>query len=167
MTRRIVSITPFHNETHILDLRIGILEDTVDHFYTIEANKTFTNRDKEMLAKTIVHPKHTVVEIEFPEHLTTWGRENYQRDVKVDLSAYNDDDIVLINDLDEIPNPKALEKLREIFDPDRLIWMDTIESGRFADTNSVFVAPTEWDLRIQEFDADRWALRFVKFVLTE
>jgi len=60
-----------------------------------------------------------------------------------------------------------LEQMREIFDPDRLIWMDTIESGRFADTNSVFVAPTEWDLRIQEFDADRWALRFVKFVLTE
>jgi gluconate kinase len=60
-----------------------------------------------------------------------------------------------------------LEQMRDIFDPDRLIWMDTIESGRFADTNSVFVAPTGWDLRIQEFAADRWALRFVKFVLTE
>lgn len=118
MSRRVVSITPFHNETHILELRLGILEDVVDHFYTIEATKTFTGLDKPMLANTIKHPKHTVIEIEFPEGLDEWGRENYQRDIILDLSEYNDDDIVLINDLDEIPNPKAIEFLRENFDPD-------------------------------------------------
>jgi beta-1,4-mannosyl-glycoprotein beta-1,4-N-acetylglucosaminyltransferase len=118
MTRRVVSITPFYNETHILELRLGILENIVDRFYTIEADKTFTGLDKPMLANTIKHPKHTVVEIEFPEGLGEWGKENYQRDVILDLSEYNDDDIVLITDLDEIPNPKMVEFLRDNFDPE-------------------------------------------------
>ena len=118
MSRRIVSITPFFNELLTLDLRIGILNDIVDRFYTIEATKTFTNLDKPMLAKYVKDPKHTVVEIDFPEGLHNWGRENYQRDVILDLSEYDDDDIVLINDLDEIPRPEALEFLIENFDPD-------------------------------------------------
>jgi len=118
VTRRVVSITPFYNETHILELRLGILENVVDHFYTIEATKTFTGLDKPMLAKTIKHPKHTVIEIEFPEGLSEWGRENYQRDFILDLSKYNDDDIVLINDLDEIPDPSSLKLLSSLFDPE-------------------------------------------------
>ena len=118
MTRRVVSITPFYNETHILELRLGILEGVVDHFYTIEATKTFTGIDKPMVANTVKHPKHTVIEIEFPEGLNEWGRENYQRDVILDLSEYNDDDIVLINDLDEIPNPETIKLLRDNFDPE-------------------------------------------------
>lgn len=118
MNRKVVSITPFHNETHILEMRIGILENVVDHFYTIEATKTFTGKDKQMLANTVQHPKHTVVEIEFPEYLTNWGRENYQRDYILDLSKYSDDDIVLITDLDEIPRPETIEMLRKSFDPD-------------------------------------------------
>lgn len=116
MTPRIVSITPFYNEVHILELRLGILEDVVDHFYTIEATTTFRGNPKPMLANTVKHPKHTVVEIEFPEGMTDWGRENYQRDVILDLSEYDDDDIVLINDLDEIPRPESLEQLKELWD---------------------------------------------------
>ena len=124
MTRRIVSISPFFNETHILELRIGILEGLVDRFYTIEADKTFTNQDKPMLARTVVHPKHTVVEIEMPQDVDSWGRDYnwgrdyYQRDYKVDLSEYDDDDIVLITDVDEVPRPEKLEFLRDNFDPE-------------------------------------------------
>ena len=120
MPRKIVSITPYRNEMHILKLRLGVLEDVVDHFYTIEASKTFSSLDKPMTAREFVHPKHTVVEIDFPEELDVWGRENYQRDCAVkfiNLDAYNDDDIVLITDLDEIPNPKSLKILSELFDP--------------------------------------------------
>jgi beta-1,4-mannosyl-glycoprotein beta-1,4-N-acetylglucosaminyltransferase len=123
MTRRIVSVTPFFNETHILELRLGILEDIVDKFYTVEADKTFTYQDKPMLAKTVVHPKHEVIEITLPEEVegwgrgSNWGRDYYQRDYKVDLSEYNDDDIVLITDLDEVPRPEMLEYLRDNFDP--------------------------------------------------
>ena len=34
------------------------------------------------------------------------------------------------------------EKARQEFDPDYTIWMDTIEEGRFADTNAIFQKPS-------------------------
>jgi len=118
VSRRIISITPFFNETHVLELRLGVLNDTVDHFFTIEADKTFTYLDKPMLANTVKSPKHTVVEIEMPHYSNPWQCDYYQRDYKIDLSYYNDDDIVLVTDLDEIPRPESLEMLREAFDPE-------------------------------------------------
>jgi adenylylsulfate kinase len=44
-------------------------------------------------------------------------------------------------------------ELREIYDADLAIWMDTIERGRFEDTNKAWVVPTddEYDIRITEF----------------
>jgi adenylylsulfate kinase len=43
-------------------------------------------------------------------------------------------------------------ELRDIFDPDMVIWMDTITEGRFEDTNRVFEPPETYDLRITDFD---------------
>ena len=43
-------------------------------------------------------------------------------------------------------------EMREIFQADFTIWMDTIVQGRFADTNSVFNQPLKFDLRIQDFN---------------
>lgn len=44
-----------------------------------------------------------------------------------------------------------LPKMRDIVDADYIIWMDTIESGRFEDTNKVFVEPSKYDLRIKKW----------------
>ena len=41
-----------------------------------------------------------------------------------------------------------LAEMREIFAADFTIWMDTIEQGRFDDTNRVFEPPAHWDLKI-------------------
>ena len=45
-------------------------------------------------------------------------------------------------------------EMREIFQADFTIWMDTIVQGRFADTNSVFDQPLKFDLQIQDFNYD-------------
>jgi hypothetical protein len=37
------------------------------------------------------------------------------------------------------------------------IWMDTIDAGRYADTNQVFVPPEVYDFRITEQNAEKWA----------
>ena len=37
------------------------------------------------------------------------------------------------------------KKLKPIFDPDITIWMNTIESGRYEDTNKMFEEPTDVD----------------------
>ena len=43
------------------------------------------------------------------------------------------------------------EESRSNFDADFVVWMDTIEEGRFEDTNKVFVPPTNYDCRITEW----------------
>ena len=40
---------------------------------------------------------------------------------------------------------------RRHFFADKTIWMDTIEEGRFEDTNKIFQPPTEYDVRITKW----------------
>ena len=59
------------------------------------------------------------------------------------------------------PTPKA----RELFNADYVIWLDTIEKGRFEDTNKMFVKPKKFDFRITTKNAELWALQIVdKFI---
>lgn len=44
-----------------------------------------------------------------------------------------------------------MAKQREMFEPDFLIWMDTIDFGRYEDTNALFEPPSKWDMRITEW----------------
>ena len=50
-----------------------------------------------------------------------------------------------------------IPEMRNNFKADWTIWMDTIESGRFEDTNKMFVAPEVYDFRITEQNAEKWA----------
>jgi adenylylsulfate kinase len=50
-----------------------------------------------------------------------------------------------------------LQEMRNNFKADWTIWMDTIEQGRFEDTNKLFVQPEVYDFRITEKDAERWS----------
>ena len=50
-----------------------------------------------------------------------------------------------------------LPEMRDIYDPDFLIWVDTIKESRFEDTNRVFVPPVRYDIKVTEQDAGRWA----------
>lgn len=49
-----------------------------------------------------------------------------------------------------------LPEMRHNFKADWVIWMDTIDQGRFEDTNKAFVPPDVYDFRITEKDADKW-----------
>ena len=50
-----------------------------------------------------------------------------------------------------------LVEQRNNFKADWTIWMDTIDAGRFEDTNQVFVPPEQYDFRITEQNAEKWA----------
>ena len=50
-----------------------------------------------------------------------------------------------------------LPEQRFNFKADWCIWMDTIDAGRYADTNQAFVPPEVYDFRITEQNADHWA----------
>jgi hypothetical protein len=49
-----------------------------------------------------------------------------------------------------------LTEQRNNFKADWTIWMDTIDRGRFEDTNQVFVPPEVYDFRITEQNAEKW-----------
>jgi len=50
-----------------------------------------------------------------------------------------------------------LVEMRNNFKADWTIWMDTIEAGRFEDTNRMFIPPEVYDFRITEKDCEKWA----------
>ena len=49
-----------------------------------------------------------------------------------------------------------LVDMRNNFKADWTIWMDTIDQGRFEDTNRMFVPPEVYDFRITEQAAEKW-----------
>lgn len=50
-----------------------------------------------------------------------------------------------------------LEKMRDIVNADFTIWVDTIQEGRYEDTNKLFVPPLVYDVRVTEQNAEYWA----------
>ena len=50
-----------------------------------------------------------------------------------------------------------LPEMREIFDADVTVWVDTIQEGRYEDTNKLFVPPEKYDFKVTEQDSTKWA----------
>lgn len=50
-----------------------------------------------------------------------------------------------------------IPEMRNNFKADWVIWMDTIQKGRYEDTNNMFIAPEVYDFRITEQNAEKWA----------
>ena len=57
------------------------------------------------------------------------------------------------------------ESTRKNFKADYTIWMDTIEVGRFEDTNTLFEPPSEYDFRVPHLDAVMWAFLIKQDIL--
>ena len=49
------------------------------------------------------------------------------------------------------------EELRNLFNADYTIWMDTIQQGRYADTNAIFETPPQVDYHVKEWFKDTHA----------
>lgn len=50
-----------------------------------------------------------------------------------------------------------LVEMRENFNADWVVWIDTIEKGIFEDTNKAFIPPEAYDFRITEKFAEKWS----------
>ena len=53
------------------------------------------------------------------------------------------------------PTPEA----RSLFPADYIIWVDTINKGRFDDTNKMFVKPSKYNFHVTTQDAKNWSLK--------
>lgn len=108
----------FYNELDLLEIRLNTLDSVVDKFVLVEATKTHNGQEKPLYYQENVkrfapfHGKiiHIIVD-SFPEIESAWTLENYQRNQIIrGLQGARDDDIVLLSDLDEIPNPELVNK---------------------------------------------------------
>ena len=53
-------------------------------------------------------------------------------------------------------------KARELFNADYVVWVDTIDKGRFDDTNAMFVKPEKFDFRVTTQNAEVWATQIAE-----
>ena len=102
------------------------------------------------------------------EELRTLGKKVYRLNADNVRHAYNDWDFSIEGRLRQAQRMfdlssnlhcdyvicdfvAPLEEMRTIFDADFIIWMDTIQSGRFEDTNKAFINPNKYDIKIKYF----------------
>jgi Glycosyltransferase family 17 len=112
----------FFDELDILEIRLNVLRSVADRFVLVEARQTHQGRPKPLhfadnaarfstFRESIIH----VVVDEFPASASTpWTRENYQRDRIADgLNDATPGDLVLISDVDELPQPDVIAARKE------------------------------------------------------
>lgn len=113
----IVDCFIFYNELDILKKRLRYLDSVVDKFVLVESTATFRGIPKELYYQNnkdifkewndkIVH----VVVEDNPVGENPWVREYFQRNcITRGLDEFKNDDIVMVSDVDEIPNRTALQ----------------------------------------------------------
>jgi len=106
----------YWDEDLLLDLRLNILDDYIDFFVVVEGNKTWQNNTKKLIfdINKFKKFKEKIIYIpvtDLPDGIDPYLRENHQRNCIVrGLKTARDEDLIIISDLDEIPNPDAIKK---------------------------------------------------------
>ena len=107
------------DEDLLLNLRLNILDKYVDYFVIVEGNKTWQNNPKELKFDINKYEKfkHKIIYIvvkDLPDGEDPYLRENYQRNsILKGLQNSKDDDLIIISDLDEIPNPIVFKNFQK------------------------------------------------------
>lgn len=112
----------FFNELDLLEIRLNVLNDVVDKFVLVESRKTFSGKDKPLFyhenkerfsafSDKIIH---LVYDEDISQITNPWIIENNQRNyISQGLVSAKPDDVILISDLDEIPNPDKILKYKD------------------------------------------------------
>lgn len=113
----IIDCFTFYNEFEILKKRLRYLSPVVDKFVLVESTLThrgepkelFFEKNKQMFSEWSDKIIHVIVE-DNPDGEDPWKRENHQRNCIVrGLDGVPDDALIMISDVDEIPNKRFIE----------------------------------------------------------
>jgi len=127
----VYDVFPFLNELDLLEVRMEILDPYVDYFVIGECNKTFQGNEKPFyfLENRERYKKfeHKIIHNKFIDDKgdawTNWDRDvNHKNVIAEALKDCKDDDIILISDLDEIPNLEGVP-LDSFYKPGQLFHM--------------------------------------------
>lgn len=128
---KIVDCFIFYNELDLLNYRLNILNDYVDYFVIVESTHSFAGNPKtlfysdnkhlfEKFNEKIVH----IVVDDFPYKYPNinyiknqqWENDRFQRNAisrGINILNLSLDDVLIITDLDEIPNPDIIDKIKK------------------------------------------------------
>jgi len=119
---KVYDCVPFFNEFEVLRLRMACLEDVVDRFVVVEAHQTHAGNPKPLhlagggAPDLLAHPKLALHAVDLPVGRSDWARDQFQRDslgaALAGLGA-GPGDMVLVSDVDEIPDVAALARARQ------------------------------------------------------
>ena len=116
----------YNGEYEILNLRIQLLHKWVDKFIIVESSETFSGLPKELhFQKEIESFSSYLNQIEYypvsiPECNSAWEREHYSRNTLKVIRDYEDNDLLIISDADEIVNLEYLLDNYEFPKPSRI-----------------------------------------------
>jgi beta-1,4-mannosyl-glycoprotein beta-1,4-N-acetylglucosaminyltransferase len=135
-TKKIVDCFIFYNELEMLSYRLHTLNSVVDYFVIVEARQTHVGASKPLHFEENKHdPRflpyadkiiHIVVDLPHTQAAMNvdisqnhqWTNENFQRNcisrgIDELASRLNHYDIIVVADLDEVPDPATLAKMKE------------------------------------------------------
>jgi len=104
----------YFDEDIVLDLRLNILNKYVDHFVIVEGKKDHQGKDKNLNFKiekfeNFKDKIRYIVVDNFPKSDYAWDLEHHQRNaISKGLFDAAEDDIIIVSDVDEIPNPLTI-----------------------------------------------------------
>jgi beta-1,4-mannosyl-glycoprotein beta-1,4-N-acetylglucosaminyltransferase len=129
---KIIDCFIFYNELDLLTYRLNLLYNVVDYFIIVESTHTFVGKTKQLFfnenkqlfekfSNKIIHIivndfpyKHGIFNI---SNENVWCNEYFQRNAISRGINYVDhlshDDVIIITDVDEIPDPRTLDKIKQ------------------------------------------------------
>ena len=130
INKKVIDCFIFYNELDMLNYRLNILTNVVDYFVLVESTHTFIGKEKKLYYNENKHLfekfNHKIIHIivdDFPHIYPNininndeqWINEKFQRNTisrGIDKLNLNNEDIITIMDVDEIPNPKILTQIK-------------------------------------------------------
>jgi beta-1,4-mannosyl-glycoprotein beta-1,4-N-acetylglucosaminyltransferase len=121
---KLIDVFLFNDELDMLEARLEYLYDHVDRFVLIEGDRTFTgvakpfhfeeNKDRYSRFADKISAYKFITDEVFDLAKYPWAYEKKQRNyIGFCLDEYNSEDIIMVSDLDEIPNRDKIEQIKE------------------------------------------------------
>ncbi len=121
---KLIDCFMYFDEDLILDIRLNILSEVVEKFIVAEATRDHAGNKKKLnfnynnfkkFKDKITYIIVDDIPVNTPPLKKNWGpnhvRDQHQRNSLLKgFSRYNDDDLIMISDIDEIPNPKKISE---------------------------------------------------------
>lgn len=119
---KVYDIFLYNGEKELLEIRLNVLKDVVDRFVVVESPLTFSNRFKDIHfnAEDFKEFGDKITHVVGPMACgrNAWENEWFCRNLggAFILQRTDPEDIILLSDVDEIPNPETLRNIIPIVD---------------------------------------------------